>query len=376
MTPKLAILIPTASDLSDVGIAAAQGIWLGKIALTPRQTFSKVLGGETGVDLYSVRESLLQDRFRDGKVADDVERLMVAAAGSGTEGSRARRRGNEAEAESHFRDALGLALRAKERAVRDLSPGGRIQILFAAACFALDCGEVAEARRLIREASPAVPSAGLTGDWAQLRDISLWRDAWLIAAIRQPNPDAAALNVLGDRYWKLLFGRCQLLTLNHEKAHDLAQETWCRVLRTRSRLKPGGNFSAYLAAIATNLWRDLYRLSRRSGCLAENRLESLDAAFANDDGGQSEPLIDRISDPKNLSPDERSLLILDIDKGLESLNPQLRDVLLARFIQGESCAEIAGRYGCTEQTVSGWIRRALVKMQRYLGRSYQPEPVD
>ena len=45
--------------------------------------------------------------------------------------------------------------------------------------------------------------------------------------------------------------------------------------------------------------------------------------------------------------------------------PQLRDVLRARFIQGESSAEIARRYGCTEQTISGRIRRGLSDMRRY-----------
>lgn len=376
MAPQPVIFRTNASGLAGARVMAAPGAGLGEMTLNPLQTFSKVPAGGNLIDRQFVRQNLFQVRYRDGKAADDVRKLMEAAADSGVRGAGARRKGNEVEAEAHFRDAMRFALRAKKRAGHDLSPGRRVQISFAAVGFALDSGEVTEARRLIHEELPAVRSAGLAGDWAQVCDVSRWQDAWLIAAIRRPNPDAAALNVLGDRYWKPLFGRCQLLILNLEKAHDLAQETWCRVLRTRTRLKPGGNFSAYLMAIATNLWRDWCRLSRRSGWLAENRLESLDASFTHEDGGQSEPLIDRVPDPKNLSPEEQSLLVLDIDAGLRSLTPQLRDVLLARYVQGESSAEIAGRYGCTEQTISGWIRRALQKMRRQLDDTRRPMPVN
>src|SRR5262245_37046661 len=81
-------------------------------------------------------------------------------------------------------------------------------------------------------------------------------DSWLIERIRQDPPDSAALDELVSRYWKELYGRCHVLTLNPDKARDLAQDAWCRVLRARHSLKPDGNFPAYLVTIATNLWRD------------------------------------------------------------------------------------------------------------------------
>jgi DNA-directed RNA polymerase specialized sigma24 family protein len=44
-----------------------------------------------------------------------------------------------------------------------------------------------------------------------------------------------------------------MLTLNQGKAGDLAQQAWCRVLRARNTLKPGGNFPAFITTVATNL---------------------------------------------------------------------------------------------------------------------------
>src|SRR6266849_3415488 len=106
---------------------------------------------------------------------------------------------------------------------------------------------------------------------------SAWPDAWLITAVRREPADEASLDALVKRYWKTLFARCQILTLDREAASDLAQEAWLRVLRARSKLEPEGNFHAYIITVATNLWRDRNRTDRRAGAMADNRLASLDA---------------------------------------------------------------------------------------------------
>ncbi|MCI0534231.1 MAG: hypothetical protein L0Z50_03280 [Verrucomicrobiales bacterium] len=79
-------------------------------------------------------------------------------------------------------------------------------------------------------------------EMSQLPDDPDWSDSRLIAAVRRDPPAQWALDALVDRYWKPLFGRCQMLTLNHQSASDLAQEAWCRVLRARHSLKPDGIF--------------------------------------------------------------------------------------------------------------------------------------
>jgi RNA polymerase sigma factor (sigma-70 family) len=122
---------------------------------------------------------------------------------------------------------------------------------------------------------------------------------------------------------------------------------------------------AYLATIARNLFRDSYRAARRAGPLADHRLESLDAANSNEND-EGLMLVEALPDLKSIGAEERTLLAIDMDRALEHLSPQLRDVLVARFIDGESCAEIGLRYGRTEQAVSGWIRAALRQMKAYL----------
>jgi RNA polymerase sigma-70 factor (ECF subfamily) len=198
--------------------------------------------------------------------------------------------------------------------------------------------------------------------------MNAWPDEWLIAAVRRDPPDAAALDVLAERYWKPLFGRCQMLTLDQDKARDLAQQAWCRLLRARHTLKPDGNFPGFLTTIATNLWRDARRSARRAGPLADHRLASLEAAFPTEDG-ESTMLADTLPDLKALRAEEQRLLALDIDQALQQLTPLLRDVLVSRLLDGQSCAEIGRRYDRTEQTISAWVRQAVRQMKQHLEKS-------
>jgi RNA polymerase sigma factor (sigma-70 family) len=195
---------------------------------------------------------------------------------------------------------------------------------------------------------------------------SAWPDAWLINAVKRDPPDEAALNALVDRYWKSLYARCRLLTVDPDRARDLAQESWLHVLRARYSIQPDGHFQAYISTIATNLWRDMNRSAVRAGPMGDDRMASLDSSIVAEDG-DSMPMINILADPHTLSSDDQILLEMDMDDALKRLEPRLRDVLVARFVAGESAAEIGHRYGRTEQAITGWIREAIRQMRIYLG---------
>jgi RNA polymerase sigma factor (sigma-70 family) len=231
---------------------------------------------------------------------------------------------------------------------------------------ALDGGEVAAARRMMSESFELDASLRSREDWAPLQDVTSWSDAWLVAGARQEPADVEALDALVNRYWKVLHGRCRMLTLDSQQASDLAQETWCRVLRARRALRPDGNFPAYLTTIATNLWRDWHRSARRAGPMAEHRMASLDAPMSTGDGEEM-GLAELLPDLNALEAGEQAQLKLDLDEAMSRLAPQLRDVLIARFLNDESAAEIGRREGRTEQTISAWVRHGLREMKLHLG---------
>jgi RNA polymerase sigma factor (sigma-70 family) len=288
--------------------------------------------------------------------------MLKQAEALGQSGLKLRASGDEESAQRCFRAAVELALKADENASgrRGLDPAG--DALLPAARWSLECGDADIARQLVDKFAARHGTSSAYSDYEQLRDIGAWPDRWLVAAIRSAPPDKLALDELAHRHWKMLFGRCQLLTLNREKAADLAQDAWCRVLRGHRALKPGGNFPAYIAAIATNLWRDNHRYDKRAGALGEHRVTSLDLDLPSDSGPKIS-LSDVIPDLASLEGQERQSMKQDIDYALGQLDPLLREILIARYIEGESCAEIGQRHRRTEQTISGWVRRGIQQMK-------------
>src|SRR5207253_39689 len=87
-----------------------------------------------------------------------------------------------------------------------------------------------------RRPDPRVVADGVEDAAIRATDVRTWSDARLVAAVRRDPPDDAALDALAQRHWKVLYGRCRLLTGDTHAANDLAQETWYRVLRVRNAL--------------------------------------------------------------------------------------------------------------------------------------------
>jgi RNA polymerase sigma-70 factor (ECF subfamily) len=187
----------------------------------------------------------------------------------------------------------------------------------------------------------------------------------LIDAIRQDAPDPVALQALVDRHWRMLYARCLVLTAHADDAQDLAQETWCRVLRARQSLRPDGSFAGYVVTVATNLWRDQLRSARRAGVLADGELVTLDAPVTLA-GGDAVALADAIADPSTLDLASRAAAAIDVDRALGRLSPRARELLLARYVDGESAAELGRRFQRTEQTITAWLRQACDALRHAL----------
>src|SRR6266545_4955535 len=149
---------------------------------------------------------------------------------------------------SEFRTTTGGGSADRRPAADRPSPAGT-EALQEAIQQALDRGEAARSRQLLDEAASLDPSLGGTPEWSSLRDVGAWPDRWLIAAVRRDPPDELALDTLVARHWNGLFARCHLLTLDRQKATDVAQEAWCRVLRARRTLEPDGNFPAFIKTV-------------------------------------------------------------------------------------------------------------------------------
>src|SRR5690606_41955214 len=92
---------------------------------------------------------------------------------------------------------------------------------------------------------------------------------------------------------------------------------------------------------------------------------SLDASIESEEG-ESLALSHVVPDPNSLPAEEQILLRMALDEALLRLSPRTRDVLVSRFLDGQSSAEIGHRYGRTEQTVTAWVRQGRRELQVHL----------
>src|SRR3990172_4885719 len=82
-------------------------------------------------------------------------------------------------------------------------------------------------------------------------------------ALAARSGDSGAFDALFRRYYGPVYSLCLRLTNRGDEAHDLAQETFLRALRSIARYDPDRPFSRWVLRIAANLAVDSLR--RRHG---------------------------------------------------------------------------------------------------------------
>jgi RNA polymerase sigma factor (sigma-70 family) len=147
---------------------------------------------------------------------------------------------------------------------------------------------------------------------------------------------------------------CTAITGDRNAAEDLAQETLLEAWRNAHKLHDPAGADKWLAAIARNVCRRWGR--KRGGDLALT------------------PLSDDIADYE-LDLDRAELTEL-LDRALAQLPPATREVVVARFVHDSPHAEIAARFGLSEDAVSMRISRGKVVLRRVLAEELGDEPDD
>ena len=197
-------------------------------------------------------------------------------------------------------------------------------------------------------------------------DATDWPDSWLIAGVRREPVDAHALDALIERHWKPLFAQCQMLTVDPNQASHLAQAAWRRILQARHALPPDADFRSHLILTATNLWREQTQSIRLAKAAAEPRDCRPNAPHFVDNGEEVAYTGAVPADLKSLTAEDRKRLDQEIDAALRQLTPLDREVLLGRYLNGKSCAEIANRSIRTKQTARRCQQNGAESIKRHL----------
>src|SRR5919197_6515040 len=182
-------------------------------------------------------------------------------------------------------------------------------------------------------------------------------DEELLAAYQQGDP--GAFEALLRRHRAPLFTFLLRMLGDRERAEDLAQETFLRIVKGAAAWERRARFSTWLYTIARNLCVDQSRRDRF------RRADSLDAEGPD---GES-PLVQSV--PGSGADPERGAASAQIrpylQKALLSLPAEQREVFILREQAGVPFREIAEMIGVNENTVKSRMRYALESLRRSLG---------
>ena len=185
----------------------------------------------------------------------------------------------------------------------------------------------------------------------RLRDEEDWD---LVARARKGNMDAFA--ELVRRHQRPVVHFCFRMVGSREDAEDIAQESFIRIFRYLSRLTPNAKFSTLLLGIARNLTLNFLRDMGRRG-------RGVTYSLTNDQK-MEQPVEDETRRPDRaarLSEIERT-----IERGLQMLSPEHREILVLRELQGLDYASIAKVVKCRKGTVKSRISRAREQLKQHM----------
>jgi RNA polymerase sigma-70 factor (ECF subfamily) len=167
--------------------------------------------------------------------------------------------------------------------------------------------------------------------------------------LRAAQGDPEAIGMLYERHRTGIFRYLFYRTGDSQIADDLTSEVFLRMIHGLPgyRIQDAG-FQAWLFQIARNLLSDHYR---RSTVRNHVQLE--------------EHLMDPIQTIRS-RPVERSLNSVTLQKALDLLSSEQRDVIVMRFISGMPISEVAMTLHKSEDAVKGLQRRALTNLRDVL----------
>ncbi len=169
--------------------------------------------------------------------------------------------------------------------------------------------------------------------------------------------DCNAFEKLVLEYEKNVYGIALRMTGNPEDAADMTQEAFIKAYNSLSGFRGDSKFSVWLYRIVSNVCLDFLR--------SRNRRPAVSLSVEDDEGEETElDIADESQSPEVLL--ERSLTRDSVRRGLDSLPPDYRQILLLREIQGLSYEEISQTLSLEVGTVKSRIFRARKRLCAFL----------
>ena len=170
-----------------------------------------------------------------------------------------------------------------------------------------------------------------------------------------------AFDLLLSRTQSKLFSYILFVVHDHDKANDVFQETFVKVITKlhQGKYVNSGKFSAWLMRIAHNVIMDWYRDHRTENIVEPNEENDLSNISSRD-------LMEANVENQYVN----TQVMNDVTRMMNQLPPTQREVVYMRFYQDMSFKEIAETTGVSINTSLGRMRYAVMNMRK-MAREHQ-----
>jgi len=153
--------------------------------------------------------------------------------------------------------------------------------------------------------------------------------------------DSEAFSEIVRRHAGLVYGACLRVLEDKTRAADVVQETFFQLYKDAGRIT--GSVPNWLHSVATRKAIDVVR--------KDSRRKRREAKYA----------VEKLREAKSWED-----ISAHIDEGLDELDDQTRQILIQRFFEGRSMADIAGEMGISQPTVSRRVESGVSKLRETL----------
>lgn len=174
--------------------------------------------------------------------------------------------------------------------------------------------------------------------------------------------DEAAFNLFVRAYQQKVFTVVSRMLGNRADAEDLAQEVFITVFRSIESFRGDAKLNTWLYRVAINHCKNRIKYLDRRARKGSRELEETPELAIADGGGVMTPIA---------RPDERAQgteLERVVQEALGRIDPDHREVIVLRELEGLSYEEIMAITGLAEGTVKSRLHRARVALKEAIER--------
>ena len=172
-----------------------------------------------------------------------------------------------------------------------------------------------------------------------------------------------AFDVLVEKYYKKIYNLAYRFVGDPEEANDLAQEIFTAAYKNLKKFRGDAKFSTWLFQIATNRGKNRFKYLKRRGYFANRGGSDED-----DERDISQrPVADYSTNPETILAGKQIQKI--VQDAIDDLEPDHKEIVILRDIEGFSYEEIAQMLNLPEGTTKSRLHRARMVVKEKLKKA-------